>query len=308
MYKKIGRKRSVRTENLINRVREKIRRNCQRSARKLAQEHNISRTTMQRLLKDDLRMTAFKKKRGHGLTVAQKQARLARCKKLLRRHAKSNIVFSDEKLFLLQPSLISQNDRMYAVWYCQHQLSTFLKTFWPFSDFKMFQGSWLGAPFRPAKNFRSFSLKKAFKSIDLFTDRKYCLIICCHSRDDYFTMNRGCFRKMERRQSRHRAKLVLLKFARFYRQRLMAAIVAWLESIGSFCLGIHAIEAQGSKDHTNHHDGRIQKENSTNLEGNSHENGACRVWVVSGAFTACNRSKRRSNQSQTVNRKLCNQY
>lgn len=115
IQKKIGRKRSVRTENLISCVREKIRRNCRRSARKLAQEHNISRTSMRRVLKDDLRMTPYKKKRGHGLTIAQKQSRLARCKELLRRHAKSNIVFSDEKLFLLQPSLNAQNDRMYAV-------------------------------------------------------------------------------------------------------------------------------------------------------------------------------------------------
>jgi len=34
---------------------------------------------------------------------------------LLRRRATSKIVFSDEKLFLLQPSLNAQNDRLYAV-------------------------------------------------------------------------------------------------------------------------------------------------------------------------------------------------
>lgn len=115
IQKKTGRKRFVRTKNLIKCVREKIRRNRHRSAEKLAQEHNISRSTMRRVLKDDLGMTPFKKSRGHGLTVKNKETRVVRCKELLRRHATSNIVFSDEKLFLLQPSLNAQNDRIYAV-------------------------------------------------------------------------------------------------------------------------------------------------------------------------------------------------
>jgi AraC-like DNA-binding protein len=115
IQKKTGRKRSVRTKNLIRNVKDKIRRNRGRSARKLAQEHNVSRSTMRRVLKDDLGMTPFKKRRGHGLTIKNKQDRMARCKKLLRRRATSKIVFSDEKLFLLQPSLNAQNDRLYAV-------------------------------------------------------------------------------------------------------------------------------------------------------------------------------------------------
>lgn len=115
IQKKVGRKKSVRTKNLIKSVREKIRRNDHRSAYKLAQEHNVSRTTMRRVINDDLGMSAFKQKRGYGLTIKNKENRLKRCKELLRRHATSNIVFSDEKLFLLQPSLNVQNDRVYAV-------------------------------------------------------------------------------------------------------------------------------------------------------------------------------------------------
>jgi len=113
--KKTGRKKSVRTKNLIKCVREKIRRDPQRSGRKLAREHKISQTSMRRILADDLNMKPYKKCRRHGLTIKNKQARKQRCKELLRWHAESNIVFSDEKLFLLQPSLNSQNDRVYAV-------------------------------------------------------------------------------------------------------------------------------------------------------------------------------------------------
>lgn len=70
---------------------------------------------MQRVLKEDLGVKPYKKTKKHGLTIKNKQDRIQKCKELLRRHATSNIVFSDEKLFLLQPSLNAQNDRVYAV-------------------------------------------------------------------------------------------------------------------------------------------------------------------------------------------------
>ena len=41
-----GRPRSARTERVIKCVREKIRRNCKRSMRKLAREHNLRERTM----------------------------------------------------------------------------------------------------------------------------------------------------------------------------------------------------------------------------------------------------------------------
>lgn len=112
--RKTGRKRSVRTKKLLKCVREKIRRDGSRSYRKLASEHNISKSSMELLVKNDLKLKAFKKTRRHGLTSKNIQDRKRKCKLLLERHANSNIVFSDEKLFLLQPSLNSQNDRMYA--------------------------------------------------------------------------------------------------------------------------------------------------------------------------------------------------
>lgn len=100
---------------MVKAVREKIRRNPQRSARKLASEHNISYTSMRRVLRYDLKLKPYKKKRRHGLTIKNIENRKQKCRVLLKRHAGSNIVFCDEKLFLLQPSLNVQNDRVYAV-------------------------------------------------------------------------------------------------------------------------------------------------------------------------------------------------
>jgi orotate phosphoribosyltransferase len=47
-------KRSVRTIKLIKKIRSKLRRNPARSARKMAHEYGISKSSMQRILKPDL--------------------------------------------------------------------------------------------------------------------------------------------------------------------------------------------------------------------------------------------------------------
>lgn len=109
-----GCKRTVRTNKVIKRVREQIRRNPSRSGRNLAKLHQISRSSMHRIIKEDLGLKAYKKQRVHGLTVRQKQARVQKSKNLLVRHGECDILFSDEKLFLLQDSHNQQNDRVYA--------------------------------------------------------------------------------------------------------------------------------------------------------------------------------------------------
>lgn len=65
--------------------------------------------------KKDLGLKAFKKKIVHGLTEKHKVSRKQRYRQLLKRHAGCNIIFSDEKFFLLQQSHNPQNDRLYAV-------------------------------------------------------------------------------------------------------------------------------------------------------------------------------------------------
>lgn len=110
-----GSKRTVRTPELIKVVRERIRRNPARSARKLAKELNVGPNNINRILHEDLGLRAFKKRRIHGLTNAQKLKRTERSDVLLSWHAENEIIFSVEKLFLLQDSHNAQNDRVWSV-------------------------------------------------------------------------------------------------------------------------------------------------------------------------------------------------
>ncbi|XP_065668110.1 uncharacterized protein LOC136088341 [Hydra vulgaris] len=110
------RPRSVRTPDRIKRIREKIRRNPERSARKLPQVKGVLRESMRELLKLDLGLKPYRKHKVHGLTANQKLARLQRCITLLREYdhcAVQNIIFSDEKLFVMEQSFNAKNN---VVW------------------------------------------------------------------------------------------------------------------------------------------------------------------------------------------------
>jgi inhibitor of nuclear factor kappa-B kinase subunit alpha len=77
-----------------------------------------SRRSIQRIIKEDLGLTPYKRRKVHGLSTQQRQARFKRSKALLQRYADEDverIVFSDEKLFVMEESLNAQNDRIYAV-------------------------------------------------------------------------------------------------------------------------------------------------------------------------------------------------
>ncbi|KAF2899948.1 hypothetical protein ILUMI_06238 [Ignelater luminosus] len=107
----------LRTPKLIKKVRESLRRNCAGLCRKLAKTYGVSRRVMQRILKDDLRMTAYKKRKIHGITDAQRKKRYERIRELQRRYGLEdvkNIIFSDEKLFVLEDVFNPQNGRLYA--------------------------------------------------------------------------------------------------------------------------------------------------------------------------------------------------
>lgn len=112
---KPGRKPSIRVGNVIKRVRERIRRNPAQSASKLAKDLKVSRRSMGRILRIDLNLKAYKKQKIHGLTVAQKKARVKKCRDMLAWHDGDDMIFSDEKMFVLQDSHNQQNDRVYGV-------------------------------------------------------------------------------------------------------------------------------------------------------------------------------------------------
>lgn len=112
-----GRPRSKRTPKLKKAVRMRLMRNPARSANSMAQELKVSRGTLQKLISKDLKIRPFKKYKAHYLTLDMQKKRLQRCKLLLQRYANQDvekILFTDEKLFLIEPPLNSQNDRVYA--------------------------------------------------------------------------------------------------------------------------------------------------------------------------------------------------
>jgi hypothetical protein len=66
--------------------------------------------------RDDLKLKPYKKQKIHGLTEAQKANNSKKkIRQLLASCAGDNIIFSDNKLFLLQETYNQQNDRAYAV-------------------------------------------------------------------------------------------------------------------------------------------------------------------------------------------------
>lgn len=115
--KRTGRPRSARTRELIKQVRERIRRNPERSQNQLAKQLNTSRTAIQNVIKIDLKMRPFKRRRGQLLDPRQMHQRKLRCDRLLLRHddeSVKRIIFSDEKYFVIRPVYIAQNRRCYA--------------------------------------------------------------------------------------------------------------------------------------------------------------------------------------------------
>ena len=73
-----GRPCTVPTKEHIKRIREKIRRNPQHSATKIASEENVSRRTMQLIINEDLGFCLSRKRKVQGSTTAQKVKRLQR--------------------------------------------------------------------------------------------------------------------------------------------------------------------------------------------------------------------------------------
>ena len=93
--KRSGAPRTARTPAMVKRLRARISRNPRRSQTSLAKSMKTSRRSVQRALKEDLGLTAYRKRRVHGLTELQARKRLDRSRELLSRHAGENL----EKLF-----------------------------------------------------------------------------------------------------------------------------------------------------------------------------------------------------------------
>lgn len=118
-----GRPRSVRTEENIEKVEALILSQeddpgNHLSQHEIARETGINRSSVERIAKLDLGLTAYKKNKVHKLSDSDKEKRVVRSKKLLRymTHARlSKTFFTDEKIFKCQAPRNTQNDRVYAV-------------------------------------------------------------------------------------------------------------------------------------------------------------------------------------------------
>lgn len=111
-----GHKKTATSPEMIRKVKARLERNPRRSGNQMAKELKISQSSMQRLLKNELKVKPYKFQKGHNLTPQQKKVRLERAKELLHLHECGefpNIVFSDEKNFPIEQFINSQNDRVY---------------------------------------------------------------------------------------------------------------------------------------------------------------------------------------------------
>ena len=117
-----GRPRSSRTEDNITAVEELIQSQegkpkTHMSTRQISRELNLPRTTVMRIIHDDLEFKCLKRRRAQELTTANCQARLIRARQLLHRFSASDvgfIFFTDEKLFTVAAPSNPQNDRVYV--------------------------------------------------------------------------------------------------------------------------------------------------------------------------------------------------
>lgn len=102
-----GSRRTATSQKIIESDRHRLRRNPRRSGRQLARELGVSHRSVQRILKDHLKVQAYKLQKVQGLTMPQKKTRLQRAKLLKTmcdRGELPNIVFIDGKVFTIQQS------------------------------------------------------------------------------------------------------------------------------------------------------------------------------------------------------------
>lgn len=121
-----GRPSTARTPLIVSKVKKLLRRNNHTKARhgvsgrsttRIAARMGISQMSAWRILRKNLGLKPWKKKKGQKLTAAAKNKRLNRAKALKERLADGRhrlILFSDEKYFTIEEGYNSQNDRIWS--------------------------------------------------------------------------------------------------------------------------------------------------------------------------------------------------
>ncbi|CAF3679506.1 unnamed protein product [Rotaria socialis] len=112
--------RIIRTKAAIQKVKRRLNRRKPLSSRKLARESGISRSSVQRILKSDLELQAYKIQKEPLLTDSHKEKRTRFANWIrtnFRKENTMNILFSGEKMFDIDGAYNSQNDRIWAVYH-----------------------------------------------------------------------------------------------------------------------------------------------------------------------------------------------
>ncbi|CAF4448685.1 unnamed protein product [Didymodactylos carnosus] len=109
---------TTKTKRLVQQVIQHLLRNKKKkSARKVAKSLNVSRTTIRRVIRDDLGLKSYVKRVAPKLTDTQKQKRFSFgiwARKNVRKSLVRKILFLDEKRFDTDGVYNRQNDRIYA--------------------------------------------------------------------------------------------------------------------------------------------------------------------------------------------------
>jgi inhibitor of nuclear factor kappa-B kinase subunit alpha len=108
-----GRSRTIRTKSAIKKVKHRVERRKSVSSRKVARELGISRTSVQRILKNDLGLQAYKIQNEPLLTDEHKEKRIQFANWIrtnFRNEDTMKILFSDEKMFDIDGVYNFQND------------------------------------------------------------------------------------------------------------------------------------------------------------------------------------------------------
>ena len=111
-----GKKRSVRSPQLLKNTRRKLRRNPRRSCKTTAIAAGVSKSTMHQVLRDDLGVKPFKMLHRQELTNNHVAMRAQNAGKILQEMADGtlpNLVFADKKKFNIQQLVRKQNDRVW---------------------------------------------------------------------------------------------------------------------------------------------------------------------------------------------------
>ena len=109
--------RTVRTKNIIVKVKKTFQRKARQSVHKMARQLGISERSLRRIVKEDLGLHGYRITIQPKLTDAQKQARITFgywVRRSLTKASIRKILFSDEKYFTVDGIFNRQNDRVYA--------------------------------------------------------------------------------------------------------------------------------------------------------------------------------------------------